>query len=495
VSLTSKFERRDILDKLVSASSITSAGADFVRKSLDPFHDFQTPLEGFPDEDVSRVVIQEITKTLVISSNQGTGVTWDCHIATLPELNTTLSTNAPWSTKIGSMSSLGAITTSGTSQPTRSAIGPIVYSRVASGNESFISNVTGLPAAGTIDAVSFNEYFDGQKRIIGMAYEVVNTTAPLYRSGAVACYRMPQVNQTCMVQTQNADLSNNLGLAIVSRSPPTNIQQALLYTGSSQWSAEKGCYVVCVFDAMRNDLVGNTLATRVFTPSDSNAIASNVIFMQSAIANEFSPCKPLPFHTGGAYFTGLSEQTTLQLTIRLLVEVAPTATNSQLVVLAQPSPYYDPIAIEIYKRAAVQLPCGVPVDQNASGDFWDNVLSIIGKAAPLAAMVPGIGGFLAPAISGGVEAIKGFRNSSNKEKQNLNKLASQRIQNSSINFTEKPGEQNAEFGNVKQRSTKKKTSTVAVKQPPKKTSKATTFGVTPAQLNEFWRQIQSGKKK
>jgi hypothetical protein len=430
---------------LVSASALTPAGANFVRKSLDPFHDFETPLNGLPDESTSRVVIQEITKTVIISSNQGVGATWDCHIAQMPELITFLSADpAAWDARVGTRSSTGTVSAVGTPQPSRLSIGPILYSRVSSGFDTFVRPSASIPPLGTIDTISFNEYADGQKRVIGMAFEVVNTTAPLYRSGAVAVYRMPQTIEQSSMAVVNQDLSTSMYTAIESRSPPSIISDALLYGGSKQWAAEEGCYVVGIMEVNKNKLQGNNYGPRIFTPADISQVGSIVMYGHPAASNYCQPCKPLAFHTGGAYFTGLSDQTTLQLTVRLLIENSPTTFNPQLVVLTQPAADYDPLAIEIYKKAAVHLPVGVPVGENASGDFWDKVLGIIATVSPTLSTIAGFGP-LGSAIGAGATSLSKWRN--NRDKAQAEKESRERTQlrkqiESMTNFKKEPGDKN-----------------------------------------------------
>lgn len=117
-------------------------------------------------------------------------------------------------------------------------------------------------------------------------------------------------------------------------------------------------------------------------------------------AQKLAPLYPMPFNTSGAYFTGLSPETTLQLNFKLIVEVAP-GPNDQLATLATSSPEFDPPALELYSRVCSRLPPGVPQDENPAGEFFKSVLGTLGDIVAL-------GGALHPAFSlvgGGMKAV------------------------------------------------------------------------------------------
>lgn len=428
-------ERYDYLDKMVANNGLSQDGANFIRKSLDPFHDFEVPLSGYPDADTSKVVIQEVTKTIVRSKPSSISGNWDCHIASLPELL--------WSDTSGadlfvtSLSDTGINSNVGLAQPAVLQIGPVVISAVPSGASTFPDTAAPVDPLQEITAFNFNEYFDGQKRLIGMAFEVHNTTSELHRQGSVVTYRMPNVADVMQgVYTVDAMSPYETDcLEYDSRLPPNSLSKAMLYAGARQWKAADGCYSVSVFDADRNKLTGSIHSSRTFTQGDLPTIAGSfrAAITKFRIDPTVKSFKPTAFHTNGAYFFGLSAETTLAITVKLIFESCPTQENAQLVVLAQPSPDYDPIAIEIYKKVSAKLPSAVPVGMNASGDFWDTVLNIIGKAAPiLASVIPGIGALAAPfgAMAGTV--ISGFqakRNARHAEEKKLeNKLVKLTLQ-------------------------------------------------------------------
>jgi len=82
------------------------------------------------------------------------------------------------------------------------------------------------------------------------------------------------------------------------------------------------------------------------------------------------------FDQSGAYFTGLSATTTLQVTWIVDVERFPTEQQSDLIVIATPSPAYDNVALEAYAHIMQDMPTGVMQKENGLGDWF---MSAVGK--------------------------------------------------------------------------------------------------------------------
>jgi hypothetical protein len=392
---------------------MTEAGANWVRKSLDPFHDFEITVNGMPDANNTKVVVQEVTKTITIAAPSGITSNWDCHIFTLPEMTDPscypMAIPTSWEESAVTQGLYGVSTSANQLASGGYPWGLVNVVAVDPGTITTPQGATAFGAHSVNDIVSFAEYMDGQKRLIALAFEVHDTTAELYKQGAVTLYRMPQSTTTSMQIVDNDTYIPSAGTIVapcetlISRLPPPLLAQAMLLTGSQQWEAKEGCYVVCTMDAEENALEGYTFGARMFVAGDTAAGGSGLFTPRHALAVNAPPAlsalvpvalRPTPFHTSGAFFSGLNVQSTLTLTVRALFESAPTPDNAQLVVLAKPSPDYDPIALEIYKAASQEMLAGCKVKDNASGDFWDSLLGIIGDVAPIVGSlipVPGAG--------------------------------------------------------------------------------------------------------
>jgi len=100
----------------------------------------------------------------------------------------------------------------------------------------------------------------------------------------------------------------------------------------------------------------------------------------------------------GAYFTGLSPQTSLDVVGRWVIEIFPGYADTQLSSLAGPSPAHDPLAIESYTAARRILPIAVPVVENGLGDWLRDVVdtvkdvvtnpAVVGVAKTIASATP-----------------------------------------------------------------------------------------------------------
>jgi hypothetical protein len=117
----------------------------------------------------------------------------------------------------------------------------------------------------------------------------------------------------------------------------------------------------------------------------------------------------VPTMQSGAYFTGLSAESALKVTMRYFVEVFPQP-GSALVPLAHPSCPMDMKALQCYSEIMREMHAGYPVRDNAAGDFFRKAASVVRKVSAKAApwlkaigSIPGVPGLAASAISGGLQ--------------------------------------------------------------------------------------------
>jgi len=287
-----------------------------------------------------------------------------------------------------------------------------------------------------------------QRRIVGAGAEIYNTTAPISASGTMTTYRVPtgwserdlaagyfNVNDGAVAvllqQAINTTYTNYQtsmpGIAgrdkyDVTQIRPATINDAMQYEGTRQWNAIDGAYFAARFHA-ENPLEVNNVGYLAAVLGDQNA--NNVIatggndslptstgyymfnrnVFDSSTNRTFTPYfygagnSPneylrLPLDITGAFATGLSAQTTLTVVFKIFVELAPSigdANNASLVYAAQPSPDYDPLALELYQRAAAILPPACKVTENPDGEWWQSVLSSLKEVAPDALQAVGQG--------------------------------------------------------------------------------------------------------
>jgi len=256
------------------------------------------------------------------------------------------------------------------------------------------------------------EYCSGSFRVVAMGYEVVNTTAELYKGGSVTAYRSPNPITPGVVYTTTYDpqsiqsqyLSTPVKFGVI---PPTNLPDAALYPNSKTWGATEGIYQIATQNSMNNDFISPVPSCAgLLTPSDYTDLENGVGWVTYlppmtsasglAISGISSLTQPLPFDISGCIFAGLSPETSLQVTVRYYFERNPGVSDPNLLVLARPPAAFDPTALEIYSRALDELPVACRFGDNPIGEWFSDVLKAIGDYAPiigdaLGNVIPGAG--------------------------------------------------------------------------------------------------------
>lgn len=388
---------RKNIDELVGSRQLSEPGLGWLVTSLDPFHDTELVLQGYPDQISARSVCQTYQKKVTITAPAAAaGGAWDAHIHFMPHASPNSNT---WIA--GGLSPAGVLGNPSAGFVIDNSVvnnGGIVVRTGAAGVPTWSNS--GAAAVQKMDAaaavVRFPVIPEGH-RLIAVAYEVTNTTAALYRGGDVTVYKQPLMPCNATVYSLSSPSAvNQITDASVMSLPPSSVAEAALYPNARVWGAEEGCYVVLPMNDLQQkpcrlqsrgvyyaataapDATIDVFGSGLSTTAGSRAFAQNAIY---------------PFDNSGAYFTGLSNQTTLTITVRYVFERFPSMTldsdDVNFLTLATPSPPWDPLALELYGRAMERMPPGVPVRENGLGDWFSKVVSWIGEAAPVVGDIVG----------------------------------------------------------------------------------------------------------
>lgn len=275
------------------------------------------------------------------------------------------------------------------------------------------------PSPGIRDRVAAIElpsvYTQGASRIVGIGFEVVNTTAVIARQGTLTAYRLPGSHTQTSHYWQKGEVANPLAQWSFSgqfiRRPPNDIAEAMLIAGTRQWAAEEGCYSVGSFVGQDNPpiLVNHVQPLIVLNPNQQEEQVQHTTpgtaglpVLPIPTVNQTSLWIPsscnhgqtqsndrgsfgfkiYPINGSGAILTGLSDTTTLTLSMNVYIESFPSVEEKDILVLATPSAEYDPIALELFSHALSKAPVSVFVSENGLGDWFDGVVSAATKAAP-----------------------------------------------------------------------------------------------------------------
>jgi len=384
--------------KIMNSPLLSDQGRRWLLRAVDPFHDTQVKPEGYPDFDMSGTVVQEINMTLNVSApaSAGTG-NWDCHIFNLADFAAATGTGG-----------LNPVTYN----PTTGQLGSgTPFAFAAAG----LQILTGKPGAqmlpdsgsGVIDASTTQQslnpisFIASKCRVVGAGFEVHNTTSSLYKQGTITAYRNPQMNNLVLVNVVGLDQGGtNVQAMVPFRSfalPPSTVGEALALPASKQWEAAEGYYGVLtqmdnenvmqnVENVGRIYLAKDDWHTALDTPISALVSYFNLTEVGGVFSSTWSTQYYHPYNTSGCYLTGLSNQTTLQINLKLLLESAP-GPRSPLVTLASPSPNYDPEAIRLYSQLVEHLPVGVPVGMNPAGEWFGTILGTLGSLANMAGAI------------------------------------------------------------------------------------------------------------
>lgn len=418
--------------KVLNSPLLTDQGRHWLTRALDPFHDLAVDPCGYPDLDTTASVVQEINLSLTVSQPTGTGSSglWDAHIFNWKDFaepnNTIVGTSCTYN-PINcqySNSGAGAYIMSGLQVMT----GPTGANLLPKDG----SAVVGATAAWNLNP---NKYLGAKCRVVAMGFEVINTTAELYKQGLVTAYRMPQQEDNFSVVKQL--LADGLGgffpdLRTVRQLslPPATPADALILPGAKQWGAERGYYGVMTQSGLRNDFKALENVGRLYLEDGGwteasqplNATKAGIISTVDAqTASYITGSRYMSYYnTSGAYFTGLSAQTTLQVNLKVIVESSP-GPKSPFATMARSSPRYDPEALRLYSELSQRLPVGVPVDMNPDGEWFRMVLGTLGDLSTMASGINPIFGLVGQGLKLGAQVAPGVVNMlkrvEDKEKQ------------------------------------------------------------------------------
>jgi len=423
---------KDPMDELCKNRLITPEACDWVKAALDPFHDLQLEhLRGYPDVSTEPTVVVKIRQAVTVSKPPGLGAgdTWDCHIVTSP-IDFSPSENAgvraakvtpfgdfarPTSNGVAGLVSLSA------SAPPLVRMDGLLINSVPS-TSSGGANMTYTPghcpavAGGgyELQHINMDDYLDfestdlGVYRLLYSGFEVVNTTAQIYKQGAVTVYEYGNSFEMGASMPQQKTGSAN-PLSPISqpttyfRCPPNTLAEAKIMPGSHSWAAQDGTYNTAKFQSENKF---QAMTRRPWAMCQNNTTApieggyqdetygsfiSDLSLGLQDVTSVGNPGEPGlfggPMHfsqmnTTGAYFTGLSEQTTLFVTWRVAIERLPSANKPAFLALAQPSATYDPNALVLYNMVANVLPPGCPQGYNDMGKWFRWISDAAQKSIP-----------------------------------------------------------------------------------------------------------------
>lgn len=352
-------------------------GKAWLTFALDPFHDKEIKgVEGIPDAFGGKSVVCSVVQELQIKKPDSITGNWSVRIATYPVATTTILNQAYAYSNLINVTSDGPY-----------VIAPVQITYASDGADfsefGLNADVLSIPTAFT----------KGPFKVGAMGLEVVNTTADLQRQGLVTCARMNQNSldpKTYQIMKPNLSSYGWFSMFPI-RTVPKNLDEMTLLTGNTAWKAAEGAYSVV---ALKNQLTTAPSMQPTFPLLLSDDISTGSPTVISGACQDLTHAPvpglgvtgnpaltyinnvpgSMPSDSTIMMFTGLSEQTTLTVRARWMIERYPNDSESEIVVLATPTPAFDPIALEIYSQVMQQVPAAVMFSENPEGEWWKQVL-------------------------------------------------------------------------------------------------------------------------
>lgn len=419
------------LSRLVASRRLTMSGLKWLIVALDPFHDTEVDVDGYPDSNTSRVINQCVVKTAVMAKPATlTTSTWDAHVFFNP-----ISACYASSTLAQNYRTRHLLTPDGVIIQSAAYAADTLY--LYSGYNAMALNaghdwlLTPEPTA-----ARRNLYYDlamdleagtGYSRLISCGMEIINTSATLYESGSIYTYRspsMPQVNlyryditaaepggettdldlikyineKDLKTTTTTAKEIPPVGAATLAwmvptvNLPPTTVAEITTTPNTQNLNAKGGLYLVGTMEQEENPfnrpLAGTVISAQTFTQAEivansgSACYAARGVLMAIPSGGAKDNTYPIPWNNHGCIITGLTPESTLQVTVKYCIEKIPSIEQAELMRISKCSPTRDPLAIEIYQKAICRLPVGCPVNRNPWGEWFDLALEAVVAFAP-----------------------------------------------------------------------------------------------------------------
>jgi hypothetical protein len=390
---------KQMINDLVVGRIISEPGGKWMTLALDPYHD--TPVEDFhgvPDQEVGKSVCYAVTQEYQISKNNSPVAlppgNWSCRVASFPIIT-------PFDVKDGLF--YGDVVTQST---TAHLLNPVQVNYAVDGANFPDTAVPGLP--GNPQGCSLPSiHTKGIIKIAGCGIEIVNTTAQINLQGLMSMCRMSQPDaepyHTYVALTSPANAWGTTSVTPI-RTVPKNLSEMALYPGFAQDLAANGYYAPVFLKVDRHlhyptptgglllteDPAGGPVDVLTPIPCYSNSLSSFLVPGNTTPFYTMRNCPIFnPSDSNVVIFSGLSEETTLTLRVRWIVERFPSDSESELLPIATSTAPFDPVALEIYSRVTSKLPAGVPFGENPAGEWWSHLLGSIAEVVgPIISMIP-----------------------------------------------------------------------------------------------------------
>lgn len=361
-----------IPDKLTAKAS--AATNNVVMLMTNPYSDYNLTATGYPDGTAIMSAVQRKYARTTIQNpfTLAAGETWGFHIFATPlHFATDL---------IPATVSNNSFVYSSSPAPLR--LGPlnVTYFRYTA-----MGNVAEHNTQCLGQIRSSNNTNEAQIRTVSFGYELHNTTAELTKSGSLTVYRAPSNYHDIhgYIQVTPAGTTSPFSAAYINQTP-ASLDKATNYPNTRTFEAKEGVYSVCL--PHPHNTFSPSIKSNIVLGSGHSDIAAAIAYTGIDTGPTVSHS---PLSCTGVFSSRYSTEQTFILDYRQVLEILPSPTDLVDLSYASTCPDLDPIALKIYKRMHNKIPPGVPVGQNASGDWARTLVNIAKSILPGIAAIPG----------------------------------------------------------------------------------------------------------
>lgn len=336
----------------------------------DPYHDYNLRATGYPDGRATISAVRRFTarETIMCPFVLQDGDTWSFHAHTTP-----LHANVRLSSYIISGNQLTTSDTTSTSQ----YYGPVNVTYFHYRNSALINTIT-KPLGPDVTTLANKRTL---RRTVSLGFEIHNTSAELYKAGSLTVYRAPSTwSSTDLWIKSPSDVGsaylpyhvNNIA------SLPQSISAANLLPNSRTWDAAKGAY--CVALPTPDNQFSNIMCSNVLIDVDGKNWGVHPAATEDLDRTLITYS---PLACVGVYSSLYADSNqTFTIDMRQITELMPSPQDTVNLQFASTAPQCDVQFLKLYKQMFNQIPPGVHVNKNASGDWFRSIIRIAKDVLP-----------------------------------------------------------------------------------------------------------------
>jgi hypothetical protein len=381
----------------------TSEGAQWLSNAIDPMHDRGVVPIGMPDMESGQSVILKYERSLVFDANSVSGHTPGNTVDVLIQHAGMIQAQIrPGELLYNPPANFVDI------QATAGVFAKLPFLSLRARDTGADLSLYNFPDqildvwTGDTNPVAYSSYEfpEGKVRVVSASIEVENTSPELYLSGSVLAYTDAQIGperHACFALNEAATVGES-SYCDLYQSGPRTLAQARLMPATQSHDARDGAYMPINLGFVNSHAsVGKEHCCYAFTDFVPSTLTTpTVINVQVDNTTNHGLngwCIKSGCPNQGLYFTGLNENTSLVVSLRVIVELFPSIGNTTYQPLVKPSPIYDPQALAAYHLLKRTTPIMATFDENGFGGFLRNVLSsgrrILRITKPIANFIPG----------------------------------------------------------------------------------------------------------